>query len=470
MARALPDLPLEIWLEIFQFATYVHRSETIQPLNPFTPRRTSTNVMGANTPSLAMRTKLSLVLVCRAWRRLAVKILYRHIVIRSPARADAILHVLENSRRPLHAKQNETHLRIPSSPGYGEWARHIEVYTYMRGSSNISFLQTVFRIFRCCPNLQYLSGRWTHQLPIEFLQGISALYGQSLQGIYWGDALPVPDLDNVSTPEFLGTFTTLRILDLTHYGGNLPAPRAPDSPRPILPCVQELILSNTPRSLRTATILDLPKLRNLTLRTDGYEPGASGYITAFLNVHGHSLLFVDLPPPSDSELDFDSAPVRRNAEYITPDLFLAKDICSNLESFIYCYASPIYPTCPHPNLRRVGIRGITSEFLYPDKPSCIKNHLTIFTPEKYPCLELVQMIGFLVDAHADSIMKDACIWWVERFEKMGILFLDGECVLWMYADSDDAHVEEVVIKKQEERQSQTQTTAKKIKDRCTAGH
>jgi len=57
-----------------------------------------------------------------------------------------------------------------------------------------------------------------------------------------------------------------------------------------------------------------------------------------------------------------------------------------------------------------------------------------FTPSRYPKLELVRTVGFLVDAETDSLIKDIFIWWVERFEKQGIDFLDGEGVLWAYSD------------------------------------
>lgn len=426
--------------------------------------------MGANTPSLATRTKLSLVLVSRSWRRLGVQILYRHIVIRSPARANAILQVLEHSHNSTSSPDLGKAETLTPSQGYGEWTRYIEVYTHMRGSGQISFLQTVFKILCRCPHLQFLSGRWTHRLPVEFLRGVSDLFGPSLQGLYWAD--PIPDHDTIATPGFLGSFQALRILDLRHFKGSDLALGSPHPPRLTLPCVQDISLSNNLRSLQVATILDLPKLRNLTLHTNGSEPGENEHLSAFLKAHGRSLVFVDLPSPSEIDLDLENAPIRRNAEYITPDIFLAKDVCPNLESFIYSCASPFYPTNPHNNLLRIGIRGITAELLYPDKPSSIQNHLTVLTSDKYPRLELVQLVGFLVEAHADSIMKDACIWWVERFEKMGILFLDGECVLWMY--TEESPIEKVLPKKQEDKQAMylatSEEAATKIKDRCVAEH
>lgn len=439
-----PDLPLEIWLEIFQFATYVHQHYTIKPLDPFVPRRITTNAMGANTPSLAMRTKLALVLVSRSWRRIAVQILYRHVVIRSPARANAMLQAFERSRIPRpssHSSETPHTTQEAQSYGYGEWTRYIEVYTFVRGSSDIKFLQTTFKILRCCPNLHFLSGNWIHQLPIEFLQGLSGVLGPSLLGLSWKDS------DSLATPEFLGSFKSLRILDLRHFTGRDPAVRSPSAPRPTLPCVTDLIVSTHSRSLSTATLIDLPNLRNLTLRTPGWSSRDHEPLKAFLKVHGRCLLAVDLPPPAaDSELDPDNAPYKRGSDHVPPDSFLGPEVCSNLESLTYSCTSSDFITLPHPNLRRIGIRGITAESLYPDKPSDTKTHLISLTVEKYPRLELIQTAGFLVEAHGDSMIKDVCIWWVERFEAMGVMFLDGEGVMWAYSEPEEPEViHEVVI-------------------------
>jgi hypothetical protein len=83
---------------------------------------------------------------------------------------------------------------------------------------------------------------------------------------------------------------------------------------------------------------------------------------------------------------------------------------------------------------------VRAESLYPDKKTNTGRHLMTFTPSRYPNLELVRTVGFLVDADTDSLIKDIFIWWVERFEKQGIDFLDGEGVLWAY-DSTESEYE-----------------------------
>lgn len=401
-------------------------------------KRVSTNVMGVNTPAFSTRTKLSLVLVCRAWRRIAVQMLYEHVVIRSPARANAILAVLRSSAQKSEYGNRERG-QIWASPGYGMWTRHIEIFTHARGADDIRYLQIIFHILQSCPNLRTLSGTWIHPLPIEFLTAISTLYGPSLEALYWGELTIFP---TITTPEFLGAFLSLRVLDLRNYVGNDLSAGSETGPRiPTLPNVQHLIVSTHPRSVAVATVLSLPALRNLTVKTVSVEVDTLDILLAFLKVHGRSLTWIDLPSPSvDTDPDPDTAIFRRSASHLNPDIFLRPDLCPNLDTFTFPTTSPPLSSHVHHSLRRIGLRGVRAESLYPDKTSGdkgsgTKGHLLSFTPEKYPNLEVVKTVGFLVDADTDSLIKDVFIWWVEKFEKQGIDFLDGEGVLWAYADS-----------------------------------
>jgi len=69
------------------------------------------------------------------------------------------------------------------------------------------------------------------------------------------------------------------------------------------------------------------------------------------------------------------------------------------------------------------------------------------TPNKFPELELIQTVGYFVDADkSDELIKDIFIWWVEKFEDVGIDFLDGEGVLWAYTEPIDKKSIEVRAK------------------------
>jgi hypothetical protein len=175
-------------------------------------------------------------------------------------------------------------------------------------------------------------------------------------------------------------------------------------------------------------------LRNLTLRTPIWDPFRSEtLLNLFLKAHGTSLVSIDLPTPAaDAEPDPDNAVARRTSIHINPDIFLAPDVCPNLEAFTFPTTSPSLAPHTHPNLRRIGLRGANSESLYPDKPSSVKGLLMAIDIQKYPNLELIQTVGFLPEAHGDSVIKDVFIWWAERFETMGVTFVDGEGVLWAY--------------------------------------
>ena len=386
--------------------------------------------MGPNTPALAMRTKLVLVLVSKAWRSVALQMLYEYITIRSPARANSILQVLEQSRQP----QPTSEIVETLGPGYGQWTRHIEVFTFARGAGSIIYLQVIFKILRLCPKLRILSGRWIHPLPIEFLNGVSGILGPSLSELYWNEMKEQGDLNTMTTPAFLGSFNALRVLDLRHFVGTDPSTWTQISTRPVLPLVRDLVISTHSRSLEIATMLSLPSLRNLTLRTPTWDSFKSEtLLNLFLKAHGTSLLAIDLPTPAaDAEPDPDNAIARRTAAHINPEIFLAPDLCPNLESFTFPITSPSLAPHIHPNLRRIGLRGANSESLYPDKPSSVKGLLLAIDIQKYPKLELIQTVGFLPEAHGDSVIKDVFIWWAERFETMGVTFVDGEGVMWAY--------------------------------------
>jgi hypothetical protein len=364
------------------------------------------------------------------------RFLYQHLVIRSPARANAILETLLASRRTLQNGELDI--------GYGRWPIHIEIFTHARGTNNIRFLQTLFRIFQCCPNVRHLSGSWVHPLPIEFLNVISEFYAPSLQGLCWDETCTTASF-TTTTPDFLSSFNVLRTLDLRHYVGcNL----APFSESPILPHVTDLILSTCPESLQIASFLSLPQVRNLTLcislrDCQVFKPRVPyPEIRKLIEKHGHTLISVDLPTPAPIlEPEPDSSVFRHTVEHIKPEVFLESDACPNLVSFVYPVTSEPLPPHVHPNLRRIGLRGILrTETLYPDKRSRVKAHLERITPELYPRLQEVRTVGFLVDAETDRYIKDVFIWWVEKFEDHGIDFLDGEGVLWTYTDPVDKDI------------------------------
>jgi len=373
---------------------------------------------------------------------MTIQILYEYVVIRSPARAAALLSILRSSQvssadRGDHQSHNE---------GYGQWTKHIEIYTHARGTNELHYLQTLFYIFQACPNLRVLSGMWNHILPVEFLSAISKLYGRSLQGLYWNEFCPIDHLP-VATPQFVASFQSLRVLDLRNFVGHAISDQPGECfPRPSLPKLQDLIISTSPQSLTLATALSLPALRNLTVKAAVSGEPPFELLTAFLKEHGSTLVSVDISSPSsDSDPEPDTALFRRNAPHVNPDIFLQPDLCPNLVSLAFPTTSPPLSGHVHRSLRRIGLRGVRAESLYPDKKTTTRGHLMSFTPSRYPNLELVRTVGFLVDADTDFLIRDIFIWWVERFEKQGIDFLDGEGVLWAYDSTESEYTGPIAV-------------------------
>ncbi|TEB38504.1 hypothetical protein FA13DRAFT_1786268 [Coprinellus micaceus] len=413
----LLELPSEIWLEIFQFATHVPRSTSLRPSDPFKARRVpSWNiVLAQNTPGGVLYTKVALSCVSKSWRTLAVPLQYQHVVIKSPMRARLIL-------RSLTESQNG------DCTGHGKWTWHIEVLTHTRGSGSLPYLQSVFGIFRCCPNVRVLSGTWNHPLPPPFLDAITKLYGSGMEELYWNEIAvqvvkrAVNTLTTVATLHFLGAFSSLQTLDLRHFkakGCSTTASMDAPTTIPLLPLVQHLIISTNPWSVTAASGIVLPRLLSLTVKiTRGFiQPAEDGssethLLDRLIKAHGLSL------------------------ESGRP--FLDEDACPNLSSICY-------PVCPeflpllgkeHSMLRRIGLRDVKADLLAitRDKPDHVANdHLQALyrNVARYPGVQLVQTIGFCV---GKSTTKDVFIWWTERFARKGVLLLDGEGVFWEFEE------------------------------------
>lgn len=435
----LSGIPPEIWLEIFRYATYTPRSTTIAPLDPFIPDRLSNNVMGANTPLLSMRTKCDLVLVCQSWRKVATELLYEHIIIRSPRRATMILAVLRENARAASENGDGTNAHTNARPTctlhnseYGQWARHIEVYTHARRTESLLFLQDVFQILQHCRNLRMFSGSWMWLVPTGFLEGLSALYGPSLHGLAWDEQnISTTASETFTTRSFLASFHSLRILDLRNFVGSDSTDVQHNDEKPLLPNVRILLVSTRLRSLLIGLALYLPALRRLVFEIPS-NPSTTNIphqvFEPFVRTHGPFLTYLEIISPNPSEATLTTT--------LDISTFLHPMHCHNLHTLVFSQTLPIMQTLstPHMSLRRIGLRDVNIDELYPSKTTQTKNHLLSFTREAFPGLEVVRTVGFLVDADIDGLAKDIFIWWAEMFDREAIDFQDGEGILWLYTD------------------------------------
>lgn len=382
-----------------------------------------------------MKTKCRLVSVSKAWRKTALPLLYEHLVITSPRRATMMLGAL------CREADNGTILR-------GHCTKHIQIFTHARGSESMQFLQTLFKIFRACPNLRILSGTWNRQPPAEFTQAIVQMYGPSLQSLYWDNA-HASQFTRMNVFEFFSSFSTLRTLDLRelHYE---PENTALPLSRPALPKIVELIVSSDKACLHVASTFRMPQLSRLTVVSKGRYTFNVQALNAFLMKHGQNLTTVNLLPHRLEDLP--------SAHCVPPAPFLQPDVCPVLDSLsFHISADPILPdtleATPHYSLRRVALQGIKSHLLHPEPPSELsvwpgalstKAHLFSLKKASFPALEIVRMPGFILDSDLEGSVKgtplsasDLVYWWTDRFANEDVILVDGSGTMWWLEDEEE---------------------------------
>ncbi|TFK53569.1 hypothetical protein OE88DRAFT_1655754 [Heliocybe sulcata] len=455
------DVPLEIWLLIFQYATYIPESTNDQPLDPFQPSCCPRTAMGANTPVLSMKTKCSLVLVCRAWRETATELLYEYLVIRSLRRAVQVLSALRSSPRSIVI--NGVEVTISE---YGQCVKHIEIHAQARAVGSNKFAENLFRIFQLCPNIRVLSGVWGGAIPRWLSAAMPRFYGPKLQLLRWDSlsyAMSSTDICTL-TPEHLTAFQSLRTLDLRKFGGWPSADYG--KPDLTLHRVSHLVLTTNEPSLRTATNLVLPSLSHVILAVPFFHPmpthfwnftGSSGmytpvadkeHVRAFLAAHGAKI----------TSLEFISSPMyvssdERNSEShsntVSPShrlnmaCFLLPGVCPNLLDLVFNAHEHVIDmkllTEPHNSLRRIGLRGVSETAMTAVTSSQALNHLYAFRRnlERFPALEVIRTLDF----HAGAVEKynlHIFIYWTEWFKKRGVDLEDGEGVIWLWDEYEDS--------------------------------
>ncbi|KAJ3713153.1 hypothetical protein F5878DRAFT_633198 [Lentinula raphanica] len=410
---SFPDLPVEVLMEIFQFATYLQESESILPLDPFIPQQISHNALGPNTDLSTTRTKCALVLVCRSWRNVAIPLLYRNLVIRSPRKATLLLSALESSYQTPPGTTTPSRSPLPSD--HGRFARHLEIFTHSRGSNSYNFLMTICRVVQRCPNLRILSGSWNHALPSGFRQSISQMCKSNVREMFWSESDP----DSYKLAEFMNSFQNLRVLDISRMTA-----MHNESALISLPSVQDLIMSIHAESVSLATSMSVPKLHTLVIRLDNQKlyPEYSKHMKSFLQTHATAIRTLHLLPPPGPN---DQTPLQ--------DFHTLFEDCACLETVTFHVNST--PDFHHPSVRRVGVRGLSSE-AFDSKTNngstCLK---TLADRLCYPCLETVRTVEYLVENHITS--QDHYIWWCEQFERRGVDFQDGAGIVWLYSETQD---------------------------------
>ncbi|EIW83396.1 hypothetical protein CONPUDRAFT_164354 [Coniophora puteana RWD-64-598 SS2] len=444
------DLALEIWLEIFRFATHLPDAKTISQPNPFARKQPLGSVLNLSNPLTSMRTKTSIVCVSRAWRLVATEILYEDLEIRSLHHAQKLLKCLIESDRAAPAYPRPTDGLHQSN---GLCAKHLFVSPTLR--DRMPYLKCIFDIMQQCPNVRFLNIVWDQSLPPAFLDSLARLYGRSLRGLHIGadDDLdrslrsrvrhPVHHVqleyqqqnvpEKVLTPLYVARFTNLSVLDVrkvlwVEMDGN---PTEEIS----MPSLHELILSNDSDSLTFASRLTLPSLRrvHMSLRFDiSYDDTHLTCLTQFLEKHGRNITELDIKPLIACRRP--PSPTARIAQYL--------EHCPRLEQIVYSAHDERIETLstPHHALRRIGIRDIDWRELSHNPRSVVsagvKALLRSFDRDLTPNLDVVRTLDFMVETSISLSSVNTLMTWTEYFEKKGIDLEDGEGVVWLYEPSE----------------------------------
>ncbi|KAI0062059.1 hypothetical protein BV25DRAFT_691555 [Artomyces pyxidatus] len=113
----------EMWLEIFEWATFVPHLMNIDVANPFDYPGTSSTIDNPWSHvdlDASLHQRLTLILVCKTWYSLANPILYRCLVVRNKKAAICLGLTLKASR--LRCESSDS-----AEPAVGSFVRHLVV-------------------------------------------------------------------------------------------------------------------------------------------------------------------------------------------------------------------------------------------------------------------------------------------------------------------------------------------------------
>jgi hypothetical protein len=162
---------------------------------------------------VAWRTKRSLVLVCKMWRRLCIPILYRSIAITSSRRSELLTATLTKSRDECSASDDTS-------------ARSLGSFTvrFHLTRSGVKSGDALLSIMRCLPNLSVLSAfrDVIHAQSLGIIDNILPC-ASSLRVIDWAGG----DLKSLQFERLLENSPHLRMLRCgdIHLGGYFPLTR-----------------------------------------------------------------------------------------------------------------------------------------------------------------------------------------------------------------------------------------------------
>ncbi|KIJ19145.1 hypothetical protein PAXINDRAFT_97175 [Paxillus involutus ATCC 200175] len=191
MKPTLPTLPVELWLEIVQYATFV--PDILEPdiyrqtarLDPYWSNRHYSPMLDA------LRTKRALVLVCKTWWSLCIPILYQSIILTSTRCSELLAVTLIRSRDKSSASG------ATSAPSLGSFTVRLDIRDQHWRSDGSNALHS---IMGCLPNLSVLTSPsigWAPSREFECFMDHVLSMSLPLRVIDWRRAMRPQDLEQL---------------------------------------------------------------------------------------------------------------------------------------------------------------------------------------------------------------------------------------------------------------------------------
>ncbi|KAI6111195.1 hypothetical protein F5141DRAFT_772087 [Pisolithus sp. B1] len=143
--RLCVDVPPEVWDHIFEIATHVPYTLVPEIFEKSTLIGDDYNELCRPALKTAFATKRNLVLVCKQWWHLAIRYLYRAILIDNPRKILSICSTLRNYANGMGA--------VPGAKPLGWWAERLDVV--IRGAAADE--EPLVDVIMCLPNLAVVS-------------------------------------------------------------------------------------------------------------------------------------------------------------------------------------------------------------------------------------------------------------------------------------------------------------------------
>ncbi|KIK76842.1 hypothetical protein PAXRUDRAFT_835196 [Paxillus rubicundulus Ve08.2h10] len=187
----LPTLPVELWLEIVQYATFV--PDILEPdIYHQTARLDPYWSNGHYSPMLdALCTKRALALVCKTWWGLCTPILYQSIILTSTRCSELLAVTLIKSRDQSSASDGT------SNPSLGSFTVRLDIRDQRWRSDRSNALHS---IIGCLPNLSVLTSPsigWAPSREFECFMDHVLSVSLPLRVIDWRRAMRPQDLEQL---------------------------------------------------------------------------------------------------------------------------------------------------------------------------------------------------------------------------------------------------------------------------------